>query len=217
MSAQCYCYECAGCIVERRTFIAHGRMNQPTAASEQLGMRMVSVADDAAADDGASDATDWDGTATDSEEDSDECDGLHSDNDEGDDDNDNLMGRGQLTRKEITMQVLDWMTSKKVSDAAAIMMWEIVTLMMPVGVDPPSWPQIKRALRKAEQNMVKRIHTCVNDCIAFWNSTHLPESYRHAHRSKCPVCDEPRYVTDPADGKQKARRVTTRRKYCHVL
>jgi hypothetical protein len=99
------------------------------------------------------------------------------------------------------------MATKKVTDAAASTMWEIVTLMMPEGVDPPTWHQIKRALKKAEAGMVSRIHVCVNDCIAFWNSKHLPESYRHEHRTKCPVCNEDRYVTDPADGNQRARKV----------
>ena len=50
---------------------------------------------------------------------------------------------------------------------------------------------------------------CVNDCIVFWDSSHLPASceYRHYHRTRCPVCGEPRYVTDPVDGTFKPRRV----------
>jgi hypothetical protein len=108
---------------------------------------------------------------------------------------------------QITLLVLDWMSSKKVTDAAAKMMWEIVTLMLPAEADVATWGQIKRALRKAETGMVERIHICVNDCVAFWDSSCLPESYRHAHRRQCPVCAEPRYVTDPVDNKERARKV----------
>ena len=105
------------------------------------------------------------------------------------------------------MLVLDWVASKKVTDAAAAMMWEIVQLMLPEGADVASWPQIKAALRKAETGMVERIELCPNDCVAYWDSKSLPESYRHAHRTKCPVCDTPRYVTDPTDGNVRPRKV----------
>jgi hypothetical protein len=102
---------------------------------------------------------------------------------------------------------LDWISTKKVTDAAAKMIWGIVSLMMPAGVSVPSWYQIKRTLVKAEDGLVERIDVCPQDCIAYWDSAHLPEVYQHAHRTKCPVCDEPRYVTDPADGRTRARKV----------
>jgi hypothetical protein len=112
-----------------------------------------------------------------------------------------------LLREQITLLVLDWMTSKKITDSAAKMMWEIVALMMPEDANIASWAQIKIALKKAESNHVERIDICVNDCIAFWDSTSLPESYRHSHRQKCPECNELRYVTDPVDGKERSRKV----------
>ena len=108
---------------------------------------------------------------------------------------------------QICCLVLDWISSKKVTDHAAAMMWDIVVLMMPTEVNVPTWYQIKRALRKAEAGMVERIDVCVNDCVAFWNSTNLTEPYMHAHRTKCPVCDEPRTVMDPSDGKERSRKV----------
>jgi hypothetical protein len=115
-----------------------------------------------------------------------------------------------LIHVQICCLVLDWISSKKITDAAASMMWDIVVLMMPAEVNVPTWNQIKRALRQAEAGMVERIDICPNDCIAYYNSKCLAEPYRHAHRTKCPTCDEARFVVDPSDGNQRARKVNSR-------
>ena len=78
---------------------------------------------------------------------------------------------------------------------------------LPQDVDIPTWNSVKGILRKCETKYCQRIHICRNDCIAYWNAEHLPESYRHAHRNTCPVCGEARYVVDPQGGAKRAAKV----------
>lgn len=63
---------------------------------------------------------------------------------------------------------------------------------------------VKHMLKAAETKYVKRIDLCPNDCIAYWDSEYLPEPYKHAHRTLCPVCGVPRYVVDPVGGALRA-------------
>ena len=64
MSAQCWCYDCAGRIVDRRTFIRHGRHAAPAPPvvhPEQRLESMVLIEDDSSGDDqGLEDNTDQD-------------------------------------------------------------------------------------------------------------------------------------------------------------
>ena len=62
-------------------------------------------------------------------------------------------------------------------------------------------------INRSEARYVKRIEMCPNDCIAYWDSKNLPEPYRHSHRTKCPVCNEPRTLVDPTDGTRRAAKV----------
>ena len=68
----------------------------------------------------------------------------------------------------------------------------------------PTFAAVKGMLKDAEAKYVRRIDLCPNDCIAYWNSKHLPEPYLHEHRTKCPVCNTPRFVVDPVDGALRA-------------
>ena len=82
-------------------------------------------------------------------------------------------------------------------------------MLLPEGVDIPTFNQVKSILRRNEAAYVKRYDVCPNDCIVYFDSKHLPPRsvYKHSHRTKCPVCDTPRYVTDPADGAKRAAKV----------
>jgi hypothetical protein len=193
----------------RNTWVSHGRVHKPPAPLRGLDQIMVSLPEHESEHEYESDENMpplvySDDDSDDSDDSDDDFPGDDSDDsgEEGDG-----IGRGKLTRKEVTMLVLDWIASKKVTDAAAEMMWEIVTLMMPEDAEVASWHQIKGALRKAEKGLCQRIEMCPNDCIAYWDSKHLPQEYKHARRTKCPLCNTTRYVTDPADGKERARKV----------
>jgi hypothetical protein len=218
MSAQCFCYDCAGAIVCRKTYYNHGRMDKPLSpvplSSEVLGFDdedysgMPALYSDSEGY-SSSDDDGWDEDEDDSSDDGEDSrlpqEPANADEEEADDKK--FTGRGKMTRSEIVMCVLDWIACRKVTDVAASTVWDILTLLIPEETSVVTWGQIKRSLRAAEQDSVVRIDMCVNDCIAFWNSSSLPESYRHAHRSKCPVCFEDRWIKDPVDGKERSRKV----------
>ena len=107
--------------------------------------------------------------------------------------------------------VLDWMSVHKVTDSAARDMWRICKMMLPAGArkDYPSWWTVKGLLRKYEVKAMERIDLCPNDCIAYWDSKNLVGDavYRNAHRTKCPVCNTPRYVVDPKTGEHRPAKV----------
>ena len=79
--------------------------------------------------------------------------------------------------------------------------------MLPPETELKTFYQVKSILKKYEAGTLQRISICPNDCIAYWDSSFLPDKYRHAHRSKCPVCDLPRDVTYPKDGKSRPAKV----------
>jgi hypothetical protein len=109
----------------------------------------------------------------------------------------------QLTSPEIVLLFLDWMCKHKLTDSAAKDLWTLMTRFMPEGVDLPAFHTLKTMLHKSEDEYVQRLDICPNDCIVYWNSTHLATPYSHAHRTLCPVCRHPRYVTDPKDNNLK--------------
>ena len=110
---------------------------------------------------------------------------------------------GELTGAHVTLILLDWMSSQKVSDAAARAVWSMVSALLPEDAEMPSFYSVKQRLRKYEDQAVRRIEICPNDCIAYYNTEHLTGAHaqRHVHRSRCPVCATPRYVTDPKTGR----------------
>ena len=61
------------------------------------------------------------------------------------------------------------------------------------GVDhAKSLDTLKTVMKKFEAGAVQRIDVCPNDCIAYWDSTYLPELYKNYYRTKCPVCSTSR-------------------------
>jgi hypothetical protein len=105
-----------------------------------------------------------------------------------------------LNSAEVALLFLDWMCKHKLTDSAARDLWRLLKVMLPEVVELPSFRALKRILVNAEASYVRRYDLCPNDCIVYYDSTHLMEPYRHAHRFNCPVCSVSRYVTDPADG-----------------
>ena len=199
MSAQCWCYKCAGKVVTRKTFISHGRKNKPDEAiAPQPAADFVPSGESYPAGDGIGRARIMrDDHSSDSDE------GQLGDSDLGlgsvEDANGVRTGRLELTSAEITVLLLDWMCTHKETDASAEHMWTIVQMMLPGEVSIQTWHQVKRILNRAQTKFVIRIEMCPNDCVVFWNSKHLTKPYRHAHRRFCPVCGSPRYLVDPKD------------------
>ena len=110
MSAQCWCYTCAGKIVVRSTFVAHGRKNKPDEPIRAAAcLPMVSMPEsDAHAEHEASDEE------TDSSDDDDiglDRLGLNAPVDEED-----CFGKAKLSAPELTLFLLDWMCTHKATD-----------------------------------------------------------------------------------------------------
>ena len=101
------------------------------------------------------------------------------------------------------------MSTNKVTDTAAASIWGLLCACLPPECKLPSFPAIKTMLDSAKGQLVRRIDICKNDCIAYYNTRHLPEANgsRHWHRTKCPVCGEPRYIDDPVTGLQQSVKV----------
>ena len=208
MSAQCWCYTCAGRLVSRNTFANHGRKFRPDEPLRKKPcLPLVSMDNDDA--DVDVDHLDYE-TPSDSSDDEqmDEHDplGLQEEcEDEA------RIGRGGMSPQGIILWLLDWMSSHKVTDSCASDMWKLVTALAPENIEMKTWDQIKGVLRKQEKKSFVRIEICPNDCIAYWDSKHLPESenYKNSHRTKCPVCFLERWVTDPVDGTTRPAKVIT--------
>jgi hypothetical protein len=103
MSCQCFCFNCAGKIVVRETYMRHGRHDKAVAPLPDLNQSMVSVQD-------ADDASDYDDMPELKDDDSDSDDDSDQDNDsdnsdaEDRDEDDDApgIGRGNLNREEVT-------------------------------------------------------------------------------------------------------------------
>ena len=205
MLAQCWCYQCAGRIVTRKTFNNHGRKNKPDEPERKIDGLGISlpevVAQHADADasleevDDSTQSEDTSGWPTDDSTDSEDA-GRPSG-----------AGRSNLSSQEVLLLFLDWMASHKTTDSSASQMWMLFNALLPENVRLPTFWWVKRLLRNNERKFVVRIEICPNDCIAYWNSKHLSTPYRHAHRTKCPVCNHPRYLKDPVDGKSRPAKV----------
>ena len=197
MSAQCWCFNCAGRIVSRKTFISHGRKDKPDKPIQQQPLPLASMDDsdvltvlehdeiDFSSDDGTVNAL-----------------GLG-----GEEEDDSRIGRGKLSASEVTLFLLDWMSTHKITDSATNGLWSLVQLLLPGEVDIPTFNQVKKILKDNEVKYVKRYDLCPNDCIVYFDSTYLHTKYKHSHRRACPECGANRYVVDPKDGLERAAKV----------
>ena len=114
-----------------------------------------------------------------------------------------------FSHPQVLLLFLDWVSTHKVTDAAAQTVWGLLTACCPVGEDLPTFWAVKRMLQKSESRVVQRIDICQNDCIAYYNTRHLPAGVasRNAHRTHCPECNAKRYIDDPVTGTKQAVKV----------
>jgi hypothetical protein len=193
MSSQCWCFTCSGGIVSRNTFIAHGRKEKPDRPTRKRRLEMISVPPEVAPQIAP---VELDPPAL-ADHDFDDPWATILERMEGE------IGKGQLTGAQVSLLLLDWMSSHKVTDAAARCVWSIVSALMPEDADMPSFYSVKERLRQFEEGAVRRIDICPNDCIAYYDTIHLSGNFacKNSHRTKCPKCDVSRYVRDPKTGR----------------
>lgn len=117
------------------------------------------------------------------------------------------VGRAKLTEAELTLILIDLISAHKLTDSSAVDIWNVIRMLLPPEVDVKTFTQVKYILNQHHDRTRVLIDVCANDCIAYWDSTFLPDPIRHAHRSKCPICNLSRYVEDPRDGGLRARKV----------
>ncbi len=115
------------------------------------------------------------------------------------------------TLAHIVYRFLDWSTGKKITSAAAKGAWDLTGIMREEEAAAlPPYSRLESMLQKHREQTTVRVDCCVNMCIAYWNPTHpdlqTPDTM-NAHRRVCPVCNEPRYITDPKTKKQIPRRI----------
>ena len=123
MSAQCWCFSCAGRVVTRQTFRRHGRKDKPDAPiqPESLGVESMPAVG------GPSACYDRD-PGSDSSLDDVDVDplGLSAEVTDGD-----RTGVGQLSPAEVTLLLLDWMCAHKTTDSSAVDLWALIGLLLP--------------------------------------------------------------------------------------
>lgn len=200
MSAQCWCYTCAGKIVSRNTFKNHGRKFKPDPPVRKRKIDMVSM--DVNSEEEKYDSSD--------DVDDDECEDVRVPPDVAwhrvfaKADGDVTFGRGGLTARQVLMLLLDWMCSHKATDESAKSVWSILQACMPAEAELPTFEAVRMSLRRHEDKFVKRIEICPNDCVAFYDTHSLlpPHEAKHAHRTRCPVCGASRHVKDPRTGRK---------------
>lgn len=211
MSSQCWCTKCAGKIVCRTTFISHGRKYVPDPPRKRRAddLTLSSMPMDVApGEDDYPDEHNYNSSSSDSDEEESFL-GVPVAELNNEDGARPRVGPSALSAEELVVFLLDWMHGHKITDAAGKDIWKLFKAILPSDVDMGTFSRVKNFMRKFEYKAVRRIDICVNNCVVFWNSKNLPRSFRslHAHRTRCPVCGEPRYVTDPATKKDTARKV----------
>jgi hypothetical protein len=303
--AQCWCRDCKGRVVDRRTYVRHGRKDRPDEALRKKRCIELRCPDPSNLCEGNDDTDSDDDEGDEGEEeevleyveedplgllpahharlrearearlgglapsDSESESEVEESEEEAEDaeGEPQRCGRADLTAAEVTLLVLDWMCTFKVStrarthtvhthththshththtntcththsripthtctrtyahthtytytrrlspqitDTAASVVYGIITMVAPRGVDFKTFNQVRAIIKKCEVDNVQRLEMCPNDCIVYWDSKHLDGvfEYKHAHRTKCPVCNTSRYVTDPTNGAMQAAKV----------
>lgn len=99
------------------------------------------------------------------------------------------------TLGEIILAVLDVATKHKQTDGEQEDVWAMLRIMLPGDENMDSFNVVATLLKAHMNNSLKVVHTCVNDCIAYFNcASEQLQTYRHAHRTYCPTCGEARYL-----------------------
>ena len=191
---QCWCFNCAGRVVDRRTFLAHGRKVKPDSPIRPAEIDLVPI-DVAGELDDAEEVI-----SSDEESVPEEIVDLSELLDEPDESGKSVkVGLAQLSRPEVLVLFLDWITNNKLTDKAAQGAWDREAMYhAAANVSLPSWHWVKRKLRTHADAFVTRIDICRNDCVVYWDSVHT-NRFRNSHRTKCPVCNASRYVTVNGD------------------
>jgi hypothetical protein len=100
---------------------------------------------------------------------------------------------------EIVFTVFDWMTTNKESIKSTKEVWEYTRSLFPEENNLSTFEAVMTILRRHRLETLQTIPVCVNMCVAYWNPTH-PDlqgaEYINAHRTRCPKCNEARYLSD---------------------
>ena len=212
MSAQCWCYHCSGKVVSRNTFNRHGGKSAPDPPVAPITVEVLSMPDEVPCLHSGSDAgTSSDDDSTDDEDDDDLGEeywrNLFADGDA----DATRFGRAQFSKENLVLLFLDWMSTHKATDEASAAVWGLLVAMAPAECVLPRFGQVKYMLKRRKNAMVRRIDICQNDCIAYYDTKHMPVmgggASSHWHRTKCPVCGMPRYIDDPVTGLQQSVKV----------
>lgn len=111
------------------------------------------------------------------------------------------------TLGEIIFTVFDWMTTNKETIRSTKDIWEYTRSLFPADNDLCGFEEVMTILRRHRLETLQTIPVCVNMCVAYWNPTHPTmqgPKYRNAHRTRCPECNQNRYLSD---GKTERRRI----------
>jgi hypothetical protein len=215
----CWCFLCLGKLRDFRTFASHGYWNsfQPRSNDDECEALNPEIpvhstfSSGSDIDNSIINVSDNDSVVSDndsvseSEETSGPFDHLFRDTAAGDFESVDI--DGSITTIEVVVLMLDLMTVHKLTDKSAEYAWKVLKVCMP-NVDVSTFWTAKNIVKKHFKGYVQRIDICVNDCIAFWDAKHMPQlsSYKHSHRSKCPKCGEPRWLTEPHTKRNMSRK-----------
>jgi len=103
------------------------------------------------------------------------------------------------TLGEIIFTVFDWMTTNKETISSTKDIWEYTRSLFPAENGMEGFQEVMTILKRHRLETLQTIPVCVNMCVAYWNPTHPKmqgREYKNAHRTKCPVCDQARYLSD---------------------
>jgi hypothetical protein len=111
------------------------------------------------------------------------------------------------TLGEIVFTVFDWMTTHKETIQSTKDIWEFTRSLFPQDSNLEDFNQVMAILKQHRLETLQTIPVCVKMCVAYWDPTHPKmqgSEFKNAHRTKCPVCDASRYLSD---GKTERRRI----------
>jgi hypothetical protein len=190
MGIQCWCFWCAGRYVSRATFFRHGgksAIDPPVPTEADAPTPLVSVSGDARSSSSGPNCKSHEVAEEDFGECSDECyrhyDPLNLVEASEGDGEEERADPSSMSAAELTLYLLDWMCSFKVTDRSAKSAWDMAKAMLPTGASLRSFWSVKRVLSKAEDDFCERIETCPNDCVAFWCSAANAISILNSHET----------------------------------